>query len=202
MQLRFGGFFITLRWLVEDGVRGLVITLGSLLKGGVRPSSPVARQAAQETSPASGHVEARQAAASARIRRPPSQPVEEPRPHLCGPFLNGVQAAQETSSASGLVEARAIDRVYCVWFVPDAPEACGVWVGPHPETWSAICAFLRGGTYPGSRAHLRRYPSLAAAQAAWIPEAPRKHRPTAAPPVIDLRRSEGAGEDANWYTVG
>ena len=92
MQLRFGGFFITLRWLVEDGVRGLVITLGSLLKGGVRPSSPVARQAAQETSPASGHVEARQAAASARIRRPPSQPVEEPRPHPCGPFLNGVQA--------------------------------------------------------------------------------------------------------------
>ena len=155
MQLRFGGFFLTLSWLVVDGVRGLVITLGSLVRGGVRPSTPVARQ-----------------------------------------------AAQETSSASGPVEARAIHRVYCVWFVPDAPEACGVWVGPHPETWSAICAFLLGGTYPGSRAHLKRYPSLAAAQAAWIPEAPRKHRPTAAPPVIDLRRSEGAGEDANWYTVG
>ena len=189
MQLRLGGFFITLRWLVEDGVRGLVITLGSLLKGGVRPSSPVARQAAQETSPASGHVEARQAAQESVFEYWPARRARR-------------QAAQETSSASGLVEARAIDRVYCVWFVPDAPEACGVWVGPHPETWSAICAFFPGGTYPGAHAHLRRYPSLAAAQAAWIPEAPRKHRPTAAPPVIDLRRSEGAGEDANWYTVG
>ena len=136
--------------------RGLVITLGLLVEDGVRPSSPVARQAAQETSSASGPVEAR---ATDRVTHRSSRPVGGP----------------------GDV------RVYCVWFVPDAPEACGVWVGPHPEVWSTICALLPGGTYPGSRAHLRRYLSLAAAQAAWIPEAPRKHRPTAAPPVFDLR---------------
>ena len=191
MQLRFGGFFITLYWLVKLAklARWLVITVGSLVRGEVITVGSLVIQAAQETSPASGHVEASQAAQESVFENCPACRTRR-------------QAAQETSSASGLVEARAIDRVYCVWFVPDAPEACGVWVGPHPETWSTICTFLPGGTYPGSRAHLRRYLSPAAAQAAWIPEAPRIHRPIAAPPVIDLRRSEGAGEDANWYTVG
>ena len=131
MQLRFGGFFITLYWLVKLAklARWLVITVGSLVRGEVITVGSLVIQAAQETSPASGHVEASQAA-------------QESVCEYCTACRTRRQGAQGTSSASGLVEARAIDRVYCVWFVPDAPEACGVWVGPHPETWSAICAFL------------------------------------------------------------
>ena len=112
-----------------------------------------------------------------------AQPEDEP-----GPGVPHVDARAQAAAgppprppAHGAGSAPADIRVYAVWHIPGHPEATGIWVGHHPACWDAICDRLRGRQYAGSGANLRRYASVAEAQAAWTVAAPRAHRPAATP---------------------
>ena len=109
------------------------------------------------------------------------QPEDEP-----GPAVPRPPAERAAGPAHGGARAApAADvRVYSVWHVPGHPEATGIWVGPHPACWEAICALLRDHQYAGSGANLRRYANVEEAQAAWVLAAPRSHRPTSTPATV------------------
>jgi hypothetical protein len=78
-----------------------------------------------------------------------------------------------------LAEPSAPDvRVYVVWSLSRPREGIGIYVGVHPDTWGLLI-YQSGGQPPlEAGARLRRYPTLDAARAAWLRDAPRRLRPT------------------------
>ena len=87
------------------------------------------------------------------------------------------QSSDVARSPPSEAESTYVDeRFYCAWQVPGAPEAVGVWHGPHPRCWRQLERCLAGGQYTGSGARLRRYPDEESARAAWLTEGPRASR--------------------------
>ncbi len=69
-------------------------------------------------------------------------------------------------------------RHYVVWSIPGDAAASGIWTGPHPRVWHAICQRLPGRTYAASGARLRRFSSVDEALEGWYDEAPGQGDPT------------------------
>ncbi len=66
------------------------------------------------------------------------------------------------------------NRVYCVWSIPNVIGVAGIYSGPHPAAWLRILSHFPADTRSplAAGARLRRYPTIADAEAAWITDAP------------------------------